>query len=383
MRGRRALALSALGVLLVLGVWLVRRGAGPATTPAAAAAAAPPATLQEAAVAAAAADALPPLEELPEPVRRLLESTPYPDTSGRLHAGQEDLLQPNRRYERHRPIPDTLSHDPAQVVTWRFTSDRYAYTGADADAAHVSLEVRRGGEPLEVELHEATAVREGRAGAEGERERIDFRRDGRDLVSDLPLHLFADHHGVILLEVRFEYERGRFHEDELRIFHTPPDRVPAELAPVARDFVQDGSLVVAVDVDVERAGFYRFDANVYGAGGEPVAYTHWKGDLQPGGQTIPLRVYGKVLHDAGVPPPYTVTQIRGYQFIDGGYPDRAHLLDLPTRHTTASYSLGSFTTVRHDSPQEIRLANMLLQDIASGIGVAPPPAASGPPAPPR
>jgi hypothetical protein len=379
MRRRRALALAALGALLVLGVWLARRGAGAA--PSGAGVAAAPAAMQEAAVALAVADALPPLEELPEPVRRLLEATPYPDTSGRLHAGQQDLLEPNRRYERHRPIPDTLSHDPAQVVTWRFTSDRYAYT--NADAAHVSLQVRRGGEPIEVELHEATAVREGRAGAEGERERVDFRRDGQELVSDLPLQLFADHHGVILLKVRFEYERGRFHEDELRIFHTPPDRVPAELSPVARDFVEDGSLVVEVDVDVDRAGFYRIDANVFGAGGEPVAFTFWKGDLESGRQQVPLQIYGKVLHDAGIPPPYTVAQIRGYQFIDGGYPDRAHLPDLPVRHTTASYSLGSFTTLRHDSPQEVRLANMLRQDIASGIGVTPPPSASGPPAPPR
>jgi hypothetical protein len=382
MRRRRALVLAALLVVLGLGVWLARRGADAAPGRSASeAAGAPPVAVHEAAVAEAAADALPPWDELPEPVQRMLESTPYPPTSGRLEAGQVDLLEPNRRYERHRPIPDTLSHDPAQVVTWRFTSDRYAYT--DADAAHVSLEVRRGGKPIEVELQTATAVREGRAGAEGERERLDFRRDGQGLVSDLPLHRFDDHHGVIVLEVRFEYERGRFHEDSLRIFYTPPDEVPAEISPVARDFVEDGSLVVEVDVNIGRAGFYRFDANLYDAGGEPVAYTAWKGELPRGRRAVPLRVYGKVLHDAGVPPPYIVTQIRGYRFIDGGYPDRAHLPDLNIRHTTSSHSMGAFTNRRHDSALEVRLASMMTRDFANGIGVTPPPAASGPPAPPR
>lgn len=376
---RRALVLAALLVVLGLGVWIARRGADAATGRAAREGAAPPAAAVEAAVAEVAADALPPWEELPEPVRRLLESTPYPPTSGRLFAGQEDLLHPNRRYERHRAIPDTLSHDPAQVVTWLFTTDRYAYTGPEI--VRVSLEVHRGGEPIEVELESATAVREGRAGTEGERERLDFRRDGEGLVSELPLHLFADHHGVILLEVRFEYERGRFHEDSLRIFHTPEDRIPAELGPVVREFVQDGSLMVEAGVEIVHEGFYVFDANLYGPNGEPVAFARWKGDLESGGQRIPFEWYGKALRDAGIAPPYTVEKIRGYRFIDGGYPDREHLPERPGRHQTRAYPLDTFTPLPHVSPAKVRLAQMLLQDVENGIGVAPPALAPGQQAP--
>jgi hypothetical protein len=373
-RRRRALALAALVAALGFGLWLARVRAGVAPDASASVAAAPPAQPRDAA-AAAGGGGLPPLDSLPEPVRRLLEATPYPPSSGRLHVGQEDLLHPNRRYESHRPIPDTLSHDPEQVVTWRFSSDRYAYTGPDL--VHAFLEVRRGGKPIEVELASATATREGRAGPEGAQEAVDFRRDGPDLVADLPLHPFADHHGVILLEVRFEYARGRFHEDSLRIFYTPTDRIPARLTEAARDFVRDGSLVVGIGVDVGREGFYRFDANVYGPDGEPVAYASWKGELEPGAQEIDLEVYGKVLRDAGVPGPYTVADIRGYRFLDGQYPDRENLLDLPVRHTTASHSLGAFTDVRHDSPHEVALAAMLLDDLANGIGVMPPPVAAG------
>jgi hypothetical protein len=377
---RRGLALAALALAaaLSLGVWLSRPRAAAAPEPASVAAAPPAAPVGAAGAAAPSGGGggrLPPFEDLPEPVRRLLEATPYPPTSGRLLPSQEDLLHPNRRYETHRPIPDTLSHDPAQVVTWRFSADRWAYTGPDVVRAF--LEVRRGGEPVEVELVSATAVREGAAGPEGARERLDFRRDGADLVADLPLHRFADHHGSIVLEVRFEYARGRFHDDALRLFYTPADRIPARITGAARDSLEDGSLVVPLGVEVAQAGFYRFDANVYGPDGEPVAYAAWKGELAPGAQEIDLEVYGKVLRDAGVPGPYSVEQIRGYRFLDGQWPDRENLLDLPGALTTGSYPLDAFTDARHDSEHELALAGMLLEDVANGIGVAPPPMADG------
>jgi hypothetical protein len=62
-----------------------------------------------------------------------------------------------------------------------------------------------------------------------------------------------------------------------------------------------------------------------------------------------------------------------------GYPDREVVVELPTVHRTASYSLGMFTDARHDSLHEVRLVRMFLEDTANGIGVTPPPVAGGPP----
>jgi hypothetical protein len=79
-------------------------------------------------------------------------------------------------------------------------------------------------------------------------------------------------------------------------------------------------------------------------------------------------------------------EIRGYRFLDGHYPDRELLVDLPQRLTTAGHPLDAFTDARHDSPHELELAAMLLEDLERGIGVAPPPAPgvddSGAPRPP-
>jgi hypothetical protein len=374
-RARRWIGALALGLLAIgAGLWLTRADAAraPHGDPAAAVAAAPPAAAPPAAAAVAAPppDASAAPEDLPEPIRRFLAATPYPPSSGRLTPAHEDLLFPNRRYERLRPIPDTIGEPPEEQVHWLFTADRWAYVGPDT--VHAWLEVRRGDTPIPVEIVAASALREGRAGLVGESEPLDFVREGDGLAADLPLHRFADHHGAIVLRVRFAWAPGREHEDALRIFSTPADRVPGRFARI-HDALHDGGLRVGVDVDLEQGGFYRFDANVYGPDGEPVAFTSFKGELAPGAQTVPLDVYGKVLRDAGVPGPYTIGEVRGYRFLDGQFPDREQLPDLPARATTAAYPLDAFTDAPHVSAHERHMVELMREDLARGIPVLLPP----------
>jgi hypothetical protein len=212
---------------------------------------------------------------------------------------------------------------------------------------------------------------------------LSFRFEGDRLAAELPLHRFADHHGPIVLDVRFEYARGRFHEDSLRLFYTSPDRIPARLTGEARDFVRDGSLVVALEVDVDQRGFYRFDANLYGGDGRPVGWAAWKGDLDPGRESVDLSFYGKVLRDAGVPGPYTLGEPRGYRFLDGEFPDRELLPDAPMDYTTSAWPLDAFTDARYDDAHELHMVDLMLDDLERGIPVVAPPLPSGAPEPPR
>jgi hypothetical protein len=367
---RRALGI-ALGVAVVLAGlwWLLRPSAAPrAGEPAPDVAAEPPLAPAARRVAEL------PLDALPEPVRRFLESTPYPPTSGRLTTAHEDLLRPNSRYERHRPIPDTLGADPASVVTWLFSADHWSYVGPATVRAW--LEVERGGKPAHVEVVDANAVREGADGPLGAPEPLHFVRDGDRLVTELPLASMADHFGPILLSVRFEYEPGRFHDDQLRIVSTPASHVPGQVLELS-DRVSDGNLVLDLGVDLVADGFYRFDANVYDAAGNPVAFVSWKGDLPAGSQQVPLELWGKVLHDAGVPGPYTVGEIRGYRFLDGAYPDREMLPPVAGTHTTAPWSLDLFNDSPHVDAHEIQVAGMMLEDLEQGRAVVVPPVAAG------
>jgi hypothetical protein len=355
-----------------VGLWLSRadaaRESGPPPPPVEAAAlpAAPPAPVEPEPAPGPGA----PPDDLPEPIRRFLEATPYPPTSGRLTRAHQDLLFPNRRHERLRPIPDTIGEPRGEQVQWLFTADRWAYVGPAT--VHAWLEVRRGDEPVPVEIVAASVVREGRAGPVGEAAPLDFAPEGDRLVADLPLHSFADHHGALVLSVRFAWAPGREHEDALRIFSTPADRVPGRFSRI-HDSLHEGNLRIGVDVDLDQAGFYRFDANVYGPDGEPVAFATFKGELARGGQTVPLDVYGKVLRDAGVPGPYTIGEVRGYRFLDGQFPDREQLADLPDRGTTAGYPLEAFTDAPHVSAHELHMVELMREDLARGIPLPVPP----------
>lgn len=361
-RRRRWSLVGISGAALVLGAWFAGERSIPEPAP-------PPPVVSDAAPVAAisspaARDATKGTDgELPEPVRRFLEATPYPSTSGRLTSDQEDLLHPNRRHERHRPIPETIGRNASDVVTWLFTADRWAYVGAET--AYVRLEVLRAGRPVAAKVLTASAVREGRSGPVGDAYPLIFHADGDVLVAELALDAFRDHHGPIAVSVRFGYADRSVHEDTLRLFYTPESRIPGRLLGLT-DTLREGSLVLGLDAELREPGFYRFDANLYDASGAPVAFASFKGELPAGRTSVPLEVYGKVLADAGVPGPYTVSEIRGYRFLDGGYPDREELRWLPGAFTTGSHAVGAFTTAPHTSEHELQMVALMLEDLAQG-----------------
>lgn len=379
-RARRLVAWLSLALLAALLVPLAlgRCDGGPAAAPTVSA---PPPPRPSEPVALEQADA-PPEAELPEPIQRYLGATRYPPTSGRLTADHVDLLLPNRRHERMRPLADTVGGDPADVVSAVLTADRYFYT--DEDVAHLRLAAERGAAPLDVRVLEASAVREGRAGPEGAEEAILFRHRDGGLSADLPLARFAGHHGPVFVRVRFEYAPGRTREEDLRLFVTPTDLVPARFTGELRDSVRDGNLLLEVGIEIERAGFFRFDANLYDAAGQPLAFAIFKGALSTHDAWVPLEVFGKVLRDAGRPGPYVVGELRGYRFRDGEYPDRERMPDYDRRFATGPYPLEAFSDAVYASAHKQHMVELMQQDLANGLtldvpplpgaGAAPPPA---------
>jgi hypothetical protein len=367
---------AALLALLVLGWWMTREA--PREDPPVAAAPPP-----DVAAAPPPAPDPPPEEELPEAIRRYLEATPYPGTSGRLAAANDDLLHPNQRYERPRPIPETLSGDPRTVAFTLFTADRYFYQGDEV--VHAWLEARRGGASMPLRVLRASARGEGDAGPEGPAVPLDFRWESDRFVTDLPLSRFADHHGPIVLEVLYEWAPGATQEESLRLFHTPTARIPARFTDDFQDSLSDGSLLLEVGIEVELPGFYRVDANLYDAAGRPVAFAVFKGELDRGDRAVPLEVYGKVLRDAGEPGPWTLRQVRGYRFLDGEFPDREIVPEHPGSWQTGGHSLDGFVDAPHVSDHERHVVQLMLDDLARGISVEfpalPEPGPGAPPPP--
>lgn len=328
--------------------------------------------------------------ELPEAVQRYLESNMVPPTSGRLTPGQVDLLEPNGRYEGHRPVPDTFGESPPATFLW--TTDRYAYSGDEV--VHARFELRRGEADAPPARLEAWAQAEGDAGALGDPVRLVFRADAGAWLADLDLaRAFPEHHGAIVLGVRYALPEGADQEEAIRVFTTPLARIPARFTGSFRDAVRDGSLVVEVGIDVREAGFYRVDANLYAASGTPVAWAAFKGELGTSDGVVPLEFFGRVLREAGVPGPYQVGQVRGYRFVDARFPDRERLRDLPGRWTTSPFELLAFSDAVWTSAHKEQMVQMLLDDVRAGRSVEVPPLAvpgapvapapaTAPPAPP-
>jgi hypothetical protein len=315
-------------------------------------------------------------EALPEPVRRYLDATVYPPGTGRLTAAHEDLLRPNQRYEDFRKVLDTYSTNPDEVVSVRLTTDHYYYTGDDV--VRLDLRVRRGQAPIDPISIEATAAREGRDGASGDRVLIRFRRDGEAHVAEIDTARFADHHGPIVVEADIEYAPGKRHHETLRFFFTPPGHIPARFTGEVDDRLEHGALVVGVGLDVEAPGFYRLDANLYDRRGRPLGYASGTGELDRGRRRVPIEFFGRLLRDVGESGPFTVGEIRGYRFINGAYPDRERIPDLPGRFPTRDYALGDFSPAEYTSAHKERMVQLMLEDVRNGISIDAPPVPNAP-----
>jgi hypothetical protein len=71
-----------------------------------------------------------------------------------------------------------------------------------------------------------------------------------------------------------------------------------------RDELRDGSLVIAAEVDVTRAGRFHLAATLYALAGEPVGTAQASAELEPGRQWIELSFYGLMFHDRKVAGPF-------------------------------------------------------------------------------
>ena len=379
--GRIAAVLLGLAAVAVI-AWLVLRGGSdgaPAAEPES-----PPAPAPAAAAPAPPAPPLPPEDELPGPVRAYLEQTVYPPDSGRLdQAG--DILEANPRFERFKRVPGSHGADPDIEFLW--TADAFRYTSDQT--ARARFEARQGELAARVHQLDAWAQAEDRSGAKGDAVALTFRREGDAWLADLDLSKhFEEHLGFVVLGVRYTVADVAQQQEQIRIFVTPADAIPAAFTGEFRSDVVGGSLEVEVGLEVYEPGFYRFDANLFGPGDAPIAWAAHKGELSRSDGAVRLRFFGRVLHDLGRGGPYEMRQLRGYLFRDGEFPDRIHLRDYPGTYTTSDFALADFSDAEWDSEHKRHMIELMLQDEAAGISIdVPAPAAesdapAGSPPPP-
>ena len=207
--------------------------------------------------------------------------------------------------------------------------------------------MRRDGEPAPVEIIDAHVEL-----PDGTRHRYTLvRRDGPHVGLVRPADYALTAPARLTVRVTFDHGTGP-KTARLHAHYIPDDAVPARWTGAHRDALVDGSLVVTVDIDVEQAGLYLIDANLFDPHGEPVAWTRVKEPLAEGRHPVALRFFGKVIHDSGRDGPYTLGQLRGALAAPDRTPSRVSMPAYPGEITTARYLARDFAAAEWDAPEK-------------------------------
>jgi hypothetical protein len=148
----------------------------------------------------------------------------------------------------------------------------------------------------------------------------------------------------------------------------PPGAQPTRFTGTFRDAVEAGSLAIYVGVEVTEPGFFNVDANLWGEGEAPVAWTKWRGDLTPGLQEIRLSFFGKALVDSSAAPPFRLEQLRGFRYAESQSPAVQPMDAYPGAYVCASRE--GFVDAEWDDPmRQERIAEL---ERVEGQGGNPP-----------
>lgn len=136
-----------------------------------------------------------------------------------------------------------------------------------------------------------------------------------------------------------------------------------------RDAVRQGSLVVSVEIEVQRKGRFHLAGTVGSKAGEPIGSAQTAAELEPGRYWLDLQFYGLMFHDRHIAGPYklaslvlrTTTRMPG----EIGVP----VLDA---HITRAYRLEEMTTEPFNEPNLLDTARRL-EEAAPGAESPPQP----------
>ncbi len=234
-----------------------------------------------------------------ETAKEYLEQARYPESSRVLKRGEGDPIRAKRQVNRvSRRGPD--SAEPTLSV-W---------------AAKVSFEK---GQPVDLFATMETqgkaltggAGMAGVAAVTGEivdesgsiLTEIAYRDDGHGLWSARlsPEGLGGALAASYLVRVKARLANGDLREAAGGFLYSDP---AAHLTGRYRDFVRDGDLVIAAEVEVTEAGRFHLAGTLYTKSGEPLGTAQAAAQLEPGRRWIELPFYGLMFHDRAAAGPY-------------------------------------------------------------------------------
>lgn len=294
----------------------------------------------------------------------------YPPWSRPLDAGAEYKLHWNEPIITELPFSDR----PGAPLVYRFGADRHHVM--HGEELTTWIEVYPPGQPearVPVKVHQAwvlatSGAKQGRKVNLSYRDAGDHRPTNRFTPSSHE-ELADAAQVVIMAEVEADGVRRQMNRD-----FTYAARPVIELHGIT-DSVRDGSVVVTLDVEVHETGLYTFEANMMSGDGEtPIAYADTSRHLAEGRTNVDVVFFGRIFHDAAVPGPYLLRDLRGFlRFLDGSQPNV--WWSWPAMHTTAAIALDQLSAAEWDSPEKqekIRRLEDFVEQARSGEPMTPP-----------
>jgi hypothetical protein len=371
--GRRSIAFAVGGLVVAATVWWFTArdslpGAAPRDSLAASAAAsvAPAVTAAGSrAASVAAAAALPPPRITPypatgtpglstdDPLTAYRRANVYPPTSRPLSKDQADLLEPGQRHEVMR------ADDKASGISFLFTADRYFVIGDETLTA--TLDVRRDGAPIPVEVTQAYAVVIDPGNRDPQPIPLTFAPSGALFAATFePARLDLPRQSAIGIYIEFDHGAGR-QRAHFDFQYTPGRGIPARFTGQFTDAVEAGSLVIRAGLAVDTPGRYVIDCNLFDAADQPVAWSRFKGELAAGVHDADLVFFGKVIVDGKAHGPFHIGQLRGARFAPGLDPDLEQMPAFSGGYATRAYPTDAFSDAEYDSPEKQRMLELLGQ----------------------
>lgn len=370
---RRALVSGVLGlvlVLLVVALWSRPRPEAPppATTSAERFTARPPPTpgappRPRSVVPEKALAETHRLNQDPEVVAMYLEqfkaANRYPPTTLPLMPGMTDVLEPDRVAAADKPVMGVrnLYTKPEYRLFYRFEADKGRYVAPEP--VQLRLTVFRGEhkrEPVAVKVAPVSVRRLDASGQPTVLGTVELKESspGEYTATYLPgVKLGGQEDELLQFEVGWTFDDAKLKPAQERALVQYTPAPPASFTGRFLERLENGSLLVDVEVDSQREGDVQVAGNLFAADGTtPVAFSVVPARLERGRSWVTLEFYGLVFHDRGVAGPYVLKTLRGHFPSDTSAGRGPELARFEGSHRTRSYPLSDFTPKEWDSPRK-------------------------------
>lgn len=307
------------------------------------------------------------------------EWSKYPPDSRPLTVDHVDVIEHRKVSLSWQRMPLLRPDGSSQPTGFLCRLQPERHTVVESEALRITLACTREGSTHPVALHiersELTKV----VGTTSERTMsptpVDNGRDGDEKAGD-NVYTFQFKPGPrdwgdMILKLGFRIEgddSGFLHSLAANFFSSPG--APAVFTGNFREKLENGSLIVAAEIQVKIGGRYTIEGNLVQEN-DPVAYARKDARLGTGLQWVELTYFGKIFHDEDRQGKFQVTGLRGY--LDTGAIDPDVLARSPEevdrflknvrqtepprrmipyfsgRHETKEYTLKDFSNAEYDS----------------------------------